>query len=1088
MEYISPYTVRDNVTKDKDTASKLTDALFAIPRVTGALHPYSLLHALAKRQSPLKSSTELMKPAQRGFVKGTTLGYVSPYEEEAKEFTGGEKALELGGDIAGIFAPYGVAMKGAKAAIKGTSALAKFGRGATAIGAISALEKVPEDESRVKHVGKNIVAYGILSAMLSAGGMAAKKALGIMKKKGITRAMLKDASKLKSPMGGVAPLSKAESEKRMADLLAERTKVTPSVPRPKATVLEGIVPLTKEQATAALEESQRRVLSRFTGAKKKFVEQVLQDPSFPKDVQSRKELIALAEKISDEEIAGLGIGTAEFAKKFPAMVLKHEKNKIKNIANIFKGSKKDIDGINEALDLAAVETAELGQSGKALGRALGAKKINILEFKKVRSTFQRIEALIKKEIRIAEKAANLGGLTSPKAGGKIFELPQVLKDKGVQVTKLGDMVKLTKNIKIKDASGKIIKLAKGQDYTGYTLSNGQTWFQGKTAFVLEDKGMKQLLDAGIPIRWAYDNINKWKMALNKLNKMKGKGVYKDIVPDWVDMLIEAETAIKLTSPITQIRNILGNTFALGIRPAEQATSGLIDYIHKAIKPDYVRQRFAGEALQTIKGYGKQLPRALKKAMRDVKGIGKEVITGKRQTSTMPSISRGAEAIPLQAMGEGAIGGGTGVRIRTPFKALEAMDDFFRSIGQRGNTMGLLYREAMTGDGTKAEKLAKIFDYSTLRKVAEKAHFTTLEYLYKKALPETGMLKAANTFRNKHRLAKLIVPFFQTPVNIIAFTLNRSPLGILAPSNIAGLKAGGGEAADAMSRIFVGSGIAGIFYGLSRKGLVQGDAPENKSEREAFYRQGKQPNSVKIGNKWVSFLGYEPISTQLTMAANMAKKPISEMTQEDYTRAIFSVTKNITQQPYLTGVRDLLNAVTQPERYGERWATRFISGSTIPTGVAWAARATDPIVRQADTLAQSLAARIPGLSRTVPARTDIFGKDIKRDMPMSALASTTTESKDIVEGELDRLSVFPGMPQQYVTEKRKKKDVPKDIYIKAIKQVGPVIKMNLERLITSPEYANMSDYDKETAIRRVLNKAGRERGKLIRALLARKGGN
>ena len=31
----------------------------------------------------------------------------------------------------------------------------------------------------------------------------------------------------------------------------------------------------------------------------------------------------------------------------------------------------------------------------------------------------------------------------------------------------------------------------------------------------------------------------------------------------------------------------------------------------------------------------------------------------------------------------------------------------------------------------------------------------------------------------------------------------------------------------------------------------GPAPKNKAERDKFYREGKRPNAVKIGGKWVN---------------------------------------------------------------------------------------------------------------------------------------------------------------------------------------------------------------------------------------------
>jgi hypothetical protein len=114
--------------------------------------------------------------------------------------------------------------------------------------------------------------------------------------------------------------------------------------------------------------------------------------------------------------------------------------------------------------------------------------------------------------------------------------------------------------------------------------------------------------------------------------------------------------------------------------------------------------------------------------------------------------------------------------------------------------------------------------------------------------------------------------------------------------------------------------------------------------------------------------------------------------------------------------------------------------------------------------------------------DVFGKEIKREMPYSAVASTTTQTNDPTEAELERLGISPGMPREFIMEGKEKKDIPRGVYTAWVKQYGPQFKADLDALIQSPGYGMLSDDGKESAINKVFNKHYRSRKELLQLMM------
>ena len=212
----------------------------------------------------------------------------------------------------------------------------------------------------------------------------------------------------------------------------------------------------------------------------------------------------------------------------------------------------------------------------------------------------------------------------------------------------------------------------------------------------------------------------------------------------------------------------------------------------------------------------------------------------------------------------------------------------------------------------------------------------LEGTFQKELPP-GFFKEMQRHIN-HPAAKLFVPFYKTIMNIFFESNKRNPvmmvLGAASPTDLGKKirmdftgKNGKHVQQLAMAKIITGSTImyefANYAYGASTTGdqkvMITGMAPLKRTERDAFYRKGFMPYSIAFLNKKTglyksySYARFDPISSFLAMSADFAYI----RTRPDYgdanaivkhtklfTHAALAIYPYLTEQPFLTGIKEL----------------------------------------------------------------------------------------------------------------------------------------------------------------------------------------
>lgn len=364
----------------------------------------------------------------------------------------------------------------------------------------------------------------------------------------------------------------------------------------------------------------------------------------------------------------------------------------------------------------------------------------------------------------------------------------------------------------------------------------------------------------------------------------------------------------------------------------------------------------------------------------------------------------------------------------PGRALAVSDEFFKSCGYRMELHAQATRQAtrevnsgkIPADGLKA-RIAEIIenpDEALKLKAADQAAYQT----FTKRL-EGPVSKTMERFQNIPVLGKIIMPFRNTPANILKYTFERTPLAPLFKDFREDIAAGGARADIALAKVATGSVILSVAADVAMRGAATGKGPSDSKERQTLQRQGWKPYSVKMGDRYFAYNRMDPIGATIGIAADMVDvlKDVEHLAEDVETErvvlsATMAIANNLTNKTYMSGIADAVEAIANPDMNALSYFQR-LSGSVVPTFVANVARAQDPYMHAAYEILDGVRRRTPGLSNDLPYRRDLWGRKISYKSGIgdwydviSPIYSSKAESQPI-DKELNRLEFYASMPQQ-----------------------------------------------------------------------------
>ena len=460
-------------------------------------------------------------------------------------------------------------------------------------------------------------------------------------------------------------------------------------------------------------------------------------------------------------------------------------------------------------------------------------------------------------------------------------------------------------------------------------------------------------------------------AINKFVQGASKATTKD-------MLYEAWINGLLSSPATHMVNIIGNSLtaftAIGERKIASKIGQALD----------VQNIPKGEAAQLLYGMINGARDGMQSAWQVLKtGDPVDALT-KQEHAGYRAIT--AENLNLSGT-PGRFADFVGNAVRVSSRLLTAGDEFFTSVAYRMELQGQAFRQG-TQEGLEGEalsvRMADIIDNPPDNIKMDAEYFKKYQ-TFTKPLGEAG--QHLQKFTQFFPPARVVMPFIRTPVNIMKYAGERTPLAFMSDTVKAELNAGGARRDLALAKIATGSMIMAVTADLSMSGKITGGGPRDRQLKQMKYNTGWQPYSVKVGDKYYSYNRLDPIGALMGLASDVTE--IIGQTEDDVdamdlgVAATLAIVKNVTSKTYLRGLSEFFEAIgstselpgaknTRMRKYLERLGSSMMPFSSLIAGVE---RQVDPELRAANNLIEKIQSRIPGWSKDLPPRRNIFGEPV-----------------------------------------------------------------------------------------------------------------
>lgn len=535
-------------------------------------------------------------------------------------------------------------------------------------------------------------------------------------------------------------------------------------------------------------------------------------------------------------------------------------------------------------------------------------------------------------------------------------------------------------------------------------------------------------------------------------------------PKISDILLETWINALLSGPQTHVVNSLSNTLTSLLQIPERAVAGVIGKLHGGEKV------LLRESAYQVAGWAQGVKDGLRAFWQVVK-----------KGDPLDELSK------LEAMKHRAItGAGLGLKgavgkavdvigevVRIPGRLLMAEDELFKAIASRSEMNALAIRQAVKEGPHDVAVRAQELLANPTKEMIDAANHAARYVTFTKPLGPAG--QAVQHMAKEQPALRVVIPFIRTPLNIVKFAGERTLLAPLSKSVREELAKGGAARDIQLARIAVGTSVGAYIAYLAADGNITGGGPSDPDLKRSLRDTGWQPYSIKIGDTYYAYNRLEPLGILFGVSADMAEIYHYIKSDEEKKELASMITKavaqNLTNKTFLRGLTDLVNTLSDPDRYGERWI-QSLAGTAVPTAVAQYTRTQDPVLRATETVLDRIKSRIPGYSEELPPRRNAFGDPIILEGGVGPdLLSPIYESKqrnDPVYNEIAKLKLDIAMPEKKLFGS----ELNALEYDRYVVLQGRLVKPALDQLVARPEYADLPDWAKRDTIKKVVEDSRR----------------
>jgi len=326
------------------------------------------------------------------------------------------------------------------------------------------------------------------------------------------------------------------------------------------------------------------------------------------------------------------------------------------------------------------------------------------------------------------------------------------------------------------------------------------------------------------------------------------------------------------------------------------------------------------------------------------------------------------------------------------------------------------------------------------------------------------------------LVESVIPFSKTPAAFASLMIDYSPVGLVKTiiSNIGKGKFNQKAFVEGIGRSITGTGVLAIGVALAKKGLITTGYPTDEKTRKEWELKGITPNSIKIGNKYIPFAYLGPLGMVLAGGAYYQKglEETGSPTAAALEASIGGL-KAVTEQPFLTGIQNIMGALQAPDQKGQAILDSY-ARSLFPTFFRDVATGIDPYQRDTKGIKNAFLGSIPGLRQTLPERRDVLGQPLKRNrtalgQSISPLRASNIQDNPVYD-EILRLKnegfdVRPGALDKKIQGIR----LNKDEFDQYQSVWGDIVVPVLEDIQNSQIYLEASDEEKSKMIDKIFTK-------------------
>uniref|UniRef100_A0A6M3IGS0 Putative structural protein n=1 Tax=viral metagenome TaxID=1070528 RepID=A0A6M3IGS0_9ZZZZ len=571
----------------------------------------------------------------------------------------------------------------------------------------------------------------------------------------------------------------------------------------------------------------------------------------------------------------------------------------------------------------------------------------------------------------------------------------------------------------------------------------------------------------------------------------------------------------LSGPPTHVVNAVGNTLWLGFQVPHRAVTAGVDNLYSHLTGKE-RQFYMNEILPMLSGYKSGFLRGRK--------VASEVIrTGQAQRFEDKwfqelDFSLGAwRRSPNETVRKIA------PYVDAPTRALRAMDVWANSMAYDGEMRSIARRQS-NAKGLKGRARTE-FERNLIENPTDEMH----EAAMKKALNSTFMdepdpftkyiIQARNIPVVGPALRVTIMPFVNTISNLTKRGVEMTPgLGVGKELVSRGMERGM-PTPELVAKQVEGTIIAFYVVGKAAEGRITGPMPENKAEREAWYRQNKKPWAINLtgkynektgeleGGTWIEYRRLEPYNTVVASAAIAYGKikGYMEVGNEKSATEVFGefadqLKMNLLDGSYLSGLKQVFNRYGGRKGIVPRWLSSWMPYSSFFRSIN---RSVEVMLegearpREGNEWLKAFSAVIPVLSGKAPSKLDVWGKEsvipggvFQQWLPFKWAKVTD----DPVETKLARLNddlekiglrgIYPSPPHQTVKYRGKEIELPDDVYRKYAIDYGAILKKHFEWKMNSGGWDRRPPEQRVKILSKLRSKASRSaRARLIRNYLS-----